>query len=230
MSVIHYPKLRAVSALIALMVPLFLALTADAQLIGLSPSITGSSNQATAVSKGSTLGFSNIKANDVNMDRCIKMLDYVVPAPTAPETPHIELSIGSQLPEIDAAWWPRLNLSETKVADSMTEHFLTRFSTRYSHGLSELRGANLLGAGNAGKEGAGLPTMAGVDGDFVRAGLPDESWSSYGAADGSSLIGRPSFLGQSPLSSPEPGGLALISAICCVPALIALQRRWSARR
>jgi hypothetical protein len=226
MSLIHSINLRSVSALITLLGVLVVGRSSGAQMIGLSPPLSGASAVESALGSGSTLGFSSVYANDVNADRILDTLDYVINVPTVSDPSDINLGAADDISEFEESSWPQFNTSSSELADALTTRLGNRVSTPRSHDSrsATLAGMENIQSWNGGPEGVWLSGLAEIDGEFPGAAQPGDPSNGVGSADGlltgASRMPIRSFLGPGPLVSPEPGVFALMAAMCLAAVLI----------
>ena len=218
MSISYNVNLRSLAILVALATQLLLCSNSYAQVIGLAPPMPGLSYEPSTNSPAPSLDFSTLAANDINTDRNAAMLDYIDSQASEVDVSHIDLAAANDLSESGSDWWPRFDTSSATIADSLTDllsrqYDFPRLRGRLVDVTSET--ADLL-AWNTGPQGTGLTRGADADSDLTRSTVPGELPGGARAVDGLSLGGSRGLLRQSPLSSPEPGSIALMGALCSV--------------
>jgi hypothetical protein len=190
--------------------------------IRLAPPTPGLRYEPSTNSPAPTLDFSCLAANDINTDRNAAMLDYFDSTASEVDFSHIDLDAANDLPEFGADWWLRFDTSTATIADSLIDRLSRQYNlSRLSDPLDGVPSqiSHWL-AWDTGPQGTGLTPGANSGRDLTRSALPGELPGGASTVDGLSPVGNRGLLGQSPLSLPEPGPVALMAALCCVPLLL----------
>jgi hypothetical protein len=219
-------NLRLSSVLVAVTGVLLLTRISAAQVIGLAPPFSGTSESRSSSASDSTLGFSNISANDVNTDRYQEMLEHVRETSAPSDSSGVETSIAAELSQFNGAWWPRYNTSAEEAAVSLTAKFAQQVGMPDTRRVLDELPAGLVRL-QSWQSGIEIPELALAGSELTGAADSSEFTSGNGAVEGYSqgAFGDRSFLDQRPLSAPEPGSIALIVALCFVSATFKVVRR-----